>query len=275
MKKILLIGASGFLGSYFYNRLKLSKDYFVCGTFFNTYNKNLVKLDYTDFSNFKLFLEKINPDIIIWSAGKKNVKLLEQDFSIAEKNNLKPIKTIINFQQTVNKDVQFIFISSDYVFNGYKGNYSDVEKPNPDTNYGKSKYIAEQLIKEKSKLYSIIRVGSILGRGSKFFDWLVEELNTKLSIDLYDEIISPTPLEMVYLALERCIEKNLIGIFHISGNINISKFQIGLELKESLSDCKTSIKEIKKNKFRIINRSLKRSKEFSDFKNLQLKNLLN
>lgn len=275
MKKILLIGASGFLGSYFYNRLKLSKDYFVCGTFFNTYNKNLVKLDYTDFSNFKLFLEKINPDIIIWSAGQKNVKLLEQDFSIAEKNNLKPIKTIINFQQTVNKDVQFIFISSDYVFNGYKGNYSDVEKPNPDTNYGKSKYIAEQLIKEKSKLYSIIRVGSILGRGSKFFDWLVEELNTKLSIDLYDEIISPTPLEMVYLALERCIEKNLIGIFHISGNINISKFQIGLELKESLSDCKTSIKEIKKNKFRIINRSLKRSKEFSDFKNLQLKNLLN
>lgn len=275
MKKILLIGASGFLGSYFYNRLKLSKDYFVCGTFFNTYNKNLVKLDYTDFSNFKLFLEKINPDIIIWSAGQKNVKLLEQDFSIAEKNNIKPIKTIINFQQTVNKDVQFIFISSDYVFNGYKGNYSDVEKPNPDTNYGKSKYIAEQLIKEKSKLYSIIRVGSILGRGSKFFDWLVEELNTKLSIDLYDEIISPTPLEMVYLALERCIEKNLIGIFHISGNINISKFQIGLELKESLSDCKTSIKEIKKNKFRIINRSLKRSKEFSDFKNLQLKNLLN
>jgi len=207
LKKILLIGASGFLGSYFYNRLKLSKDYFVCGTFFNTYNKNLVKLDYTDFSNFKLFLEKINPDIIIWSAGQKNVKLLEQDFSIAEKNNLKPIKTIINFQQTVNKDVQFIFISSDYVFNGYKGNYSDVEKPNPDTNYGKSKYIAEQLIKEKSKLYSIIRVGSILGRGSKFFDWLVEELNTKLSIDLYDEIISPTPLEMVYLALERCIEK--------------------------------------------------------------------
>ena len=275
MKKVLLIGASGFLGSYFYNRLKLSKDYFVCGTFFNTYNKNLVKLDYTDFSNFKLFLEKINPDIIIWSAGQKNVKLLEQDFSIAEKNNIKPIKTIINFQQTVNKDVQFIFISSDYVFNGYKGNYSDVEKPNPDTNYGKSKYIAEQLIKEKSKLYSIIRVGSILGRGSKFFDWLVEELNTKLSIDLYDEIISPTPLEMVYLALERCIEKNLIGIFHISGNINISKFQIGLELKESLSDCKTSIKEIKKNKFRIINRSLKRSKEFSDFKNLQLKNLLN
>ncbi|OUU47551.1 MAG: hypothetical protein CBC28_06950 [Flavobacteriaceae bacterium TMED68] len=275
MKKILLIGASGFLGSYFYNRLKLSKDYFVCGTFFNNYNKNLVKLDYTDFSNFKLFLNKINPDIIVWSAGQKNVKLLEQDFSIAEKNNLKPIKTIINFQQTINKNVQFIFISSDYVFNGYKGNYSDIEQPKPDTNYGKSKYIAEQLIQEKSKLYSIIRVGSILGRGSKFFDWLVEGLNTKLSIDLYDEIVSPTPLEMVYLALERCIEKNLIGIFHISGNRNISKFQIGLELKESLSDCKTSIKEIKKNKSRIINRSLKRSKEFSDFKNLELKELLN
>tara|TARA_A100001011_G_scaffold83425_1_gene87141 strand:+ start:2830 stop:3657 length:828 start_codon:yes stop_codon:yes gene_type:complete len=275
LKKILLIGASGFLGSYFYNRLKLSKDYFVCGTFFNNYNKNLVKLDYTDFSNFKLFLNKINPDIIVWSAGQKNVKLLEQDFSIAEKNNLKPIKTIINFQQTINKNVQFIFISSDYVFNGYKGNYSDIEQPKPDTNYGKSKYIAEQLIQEKSKLYSIIRVGSILGRGSKFFDWLVEGLNTKLSIDLYDEIVSPTPLEMVYLALERCIEKNLIGIFHISGNRNISKFQIGLELKESLSDCKTSIKEIKKNKSRIINRSLKRSKEFSDFKNLELKELLN
>ena len=275
MKKILLIGASGFLGSYFYKRLQLSKEYFVCGTFFNAYNKNLVKLDYTDYSNFKSFLHKINPDTIIWSAGKKNVKLLEQDFSIAEKNNLNPIKTIINFQQTVNKKVKFIFISSDYVFNGYKGNYSDIEQPNPDTNYGKSKYLAEQLIQEKSKLYSIIRVGSILGRGSKFFDWLVEGLNTKLSIDLYDEIISPTPLEMVYLALERCIEKNLIGIFHISGNRNISKFQIGLELKESLSDCKTSIKKIKKNKSRIINRSLKRSKEFSDFKKIELKKLLN
>ncbi len=274
MKKILVIGASGFVGNYLFSQLKVNKKYITSGTRYKSLNKNLIAIDYKNLTNFSSILSRTNPDIIIWTAGIKDIKLLEENFSIAERNNIKPIEIIVEFQQKSIKKIQFIFISSDYVFNGDKGNYNEKDYANPDTNYGKSKLIAEKIIQEKSELYSIIRVGAILGKGSQFWDWLIYELTNSKVINLYDEIFSPTPIETLFLAVQRCIEMSLNGIFHISGDKKISRYELGLETKSLLSNCKTLVRKVKKNPQKAIDRSLKRSSEFNDFKNLEIKELL-
>tara|TARA_B100001175_G_C19514272_1_gene646135 strand:- start:6194 stop:7018 length:825 start_codon:yes stop_codon:yes gene_type:complete len=274
VKKILVIGASGFVGNYLFSQLKVNKKYITSGTRYKSLNKNLIAIDYKNLTNFSSILSRTNPDIIIWTAGIKDIKLLEENFSIAERNNIKPIEIIVEFQQKSIKKIQFIFISSDYVFNGDKGNYNEKDYANPDTNYGKSKLIAEKIIQEKSELYSIIRVGAILGKGSQFWDWLIYELTNSKVINLYDEIFSPTPIETLFLAVQRCIEMSLNGIFHISGDKKISRYELGLETKSLLSNCKTLVRKVKKNPQKAIDRSLKRSSEFNDFKNLEIKELL-
>ena len=67
---------------------------------------------------------------------------------------------------------------------------------------------------------------------------------------------------------------SLNGIFHISGNKKISRYELGLEIKSLLSNCKTLVRKVKKNPQKAIDRSLKRSSEFNDFKNLEIKELL-
>ncbi|MDA9602329.1 sugar nucleotide-binding protein [Flavobacteriaceae bacterium] len=274
MKRILIIGASGFVGNYLFSQLKSITKYIQFGTNHKSYNRNLISLDYTNSINFLSILSNINPDVIIWSAGIKDFNLLENDHALATNNNVKPIETIVEFINKANKKIHFIFISSDYVFNGEKGNYNDKQIPNPNTIYGKSKLIAEKIIQKKIKFYSIIRVGAVFAKGSKFFDWLINELKNSFFVDLYDDIFSPTPLETLFLAIQRCIEMNLYGIFHISGNKKISRYDLGIEIKSFLPNCKTLVRKVKKNPQKAIDRSLKRSSEFSDFKNLELKEIL-
>ena len=67
---------------------------------------------------------------------------------------------------------------------------------------------------------------------------------------------------------------NLYGIFHISGNKKISRYDLGMEIKSFLPNCKALVRKVKKNPQKAIDRSLIRSIEFNDFKNLELKELL-
>lgn len=273
MKKILIIGASGFFGSYCLSRFIAYKEYNALGTRFKNSDKNLILLDYKKESEFILRLSEIKPEIIIWSAGIKDINLLETDFSIGINNNIKPIELIVDYIKK-EKNTHLIFLSSDYVFNGEKGNYSDNDIPMPNTNYGKSKLLAEDIIKENIKNFSIIRVGAIIGKGSQFWDWLIKEFKNSFNIDLFDDIFSPTPKETLFLAIKRCIDLHLNGVFHISGNKNLSRYELGIELKKIFEEKKIRINKIKKSTSFVINRSLNRSKEFEDFKNLDLRKLL-
>ena len=93
-KKILIIGASGFVGNYLFNVLKEKKNLDVFGTFKNSEIKGLIKFDYSDNKNFKV-IEQIKPDIIIWSAGEKNLKKTETNLPKTLKENLNPVKTLL------------------------------------------------------------------------------------------------------------------------------------------------------------------------------------
>ncbi|MBU79339.1 MAG: hypothetical protein CMD29_04350 [Flavobacteriales bacterium] len=249
MKKILIIGASGFVGENLFKYLSSTSNHELIGTYYSQMKKDYIFLDYTKKKSFIRILEKLKPDVIVWSAGEKNLSRTENDISFDIKENLEPIKDLVFYQKNQKTSKPYlIFLSSDYVFSGIKGNYTTKDVPDPKTKYGLSKYYSELEIINNSKNYCILRVGGIVGEGGKFFNWICNEIKNHHSIDLYKEYFSPTPIMTLCETVFLIIQKQLKGIFHISGNTRLSKFQFGLELKKCFSNNKSVLIEKKESK---------------------------
>jgi dTDP-4-dehydrorhamnose reductase len=246
------------------------------GTYYNNALPNLLKLDYTKLESFRETLNQIKPDILIWAAGIKDLSITEaNNYSIKEQNE-SPIIEILRHQSLVAKKTHLIFISSDYVFDGFKGNYKSTDDLCPNTNYGKSKATAEKMILKNNTLYTILRAGAVIGEGGNFFEWLIKELKLGNQIKLFDDIFSPTPINNLINAIIFSIKNKLKGIFHISGNRILSRYDFGILLKKYITNSKSDLKKQKKINFNSknkINRSLLRSKEFAHLDSLD--NFLN
>lgn len=263
MKKILILGASGFIGNYCFSELKKHPNFVVLGTYFSNTKDDLVFLDYTKSIDFIDKLDTIKPNIIIWTAGLKNINLLESSHSLSELYNFLPIKCLVDYQNRAQHKIQIIFISSDYVFNGKKGEYTTNDQSNPDTIYGKSKVAAEHYIKANSSFFTILRVGGVIGKGSPFWDWFTGQLKSEQKIELYDDIFSPTPIDIILKAIKKSIELKLTGLYHVSGGRAISRYDLGKLILNSLKIKTTLIKTNRGGNY-IINRSLVRSEEFDE-----------
>ena len=226
-KKIIIVGASGFIGRNLLDKLNKANKHEVIGTYFNNYQKNLIKYNHhNEKSNEKLFLEE-KPDIIIWCSGLKNLQETETSNSKALKENFYPIKFLSNYLKNFSK-TKFIYISTDYVFSGEKGNYKFDDKPSPNTNYGKSKLEAEKFIRKNFPFYLIVRTSAVIGKGSSFFDWIYNSMLNHNKIELYSNIFTPTSISFLVEEIENLLFVTKSNIYHICGNVNMSRFDLGL-----------------------------------------------
>ena len=239
-KRLLIVGASGFIGNNIYKNLVNNAKFEVIGTYFNTYKKDLIKLDYLN-DSFHEFINNFTPNYIIWAAGEKNLKNTEADFYYANRLIAGPIRNLIN---NVKFNPFFIYVSTDYVFSGDEGGYSVDDITNPLSNYGILKLKTEKLIEKNFKEFSIIRAGSIIGEESTFYNWLIKSINENESINLFNNYFSPTPIQnLINLIIDIMNEKENKKLNHISGYQRISRFELGIMLS-NLMQRKCLIKEV-------------------------------
>ena len=271
MKKILIIGASGYIGNRCFKEFNYDSEYEVFGTQFTSTRNDLITLDYSKPKDFFNLLSQIEPDVILWCGGLKNLSITEKNYKLSLEQNFHSIKSVIKYQK-LNKISNFIYLSSDYVFDGIKGDYTHLDLPNPTTNYGKSKLLAENYIIENSSNYSIIRAGAILGKGSVFFDWIVKSLSENKNLELYDNYFTPTPILNLLEGIKVLAEHPMNKIFHISGRQKLSRFDFGLLIKEHFSKSKSKLikTDYKLNPMNLqYDLSLNISEEFSDLNNIE------
>jgi len=271
LNKVLIIGASGFLGSYCFNKFLEDNRFEVKGTRYSSLNKNLSKIDYTDSFALLDFIRMSRPNYIVWCAGLKKLSLTEKDSKLARKQNFYPIKTIVKYQKD-HKDVSLIFVSTDYVFNGLKGNYKPLDPTNPSTNYGKSKASAENYIIKQSPNYSILRAGAIIGPGSIFLNWLVDKIKSNETIELYDNFFTPTPIKNIFKAINVLINSSKNGIYHVSGKQKLSRYEFGILIKKHFKSSSSELIEVKSSNNNLNlhkDLSLIYSKEFEKFESIE------
>jgi dTDP-4-dehydrorhamnose reductase len=156
-KSLLVLGASGLTG---YKSMQLAKKRFEA---FGTFNMRklssstdncLFQMDITKEDILKKKINEIKPEIVLNTTALHNVDYCEAHPEEAFNINSKVVSVIARLCNNLGS--RLIHISTDYVFDGEKGNYMESDLPNPQSVYAKSKLDGEEQAK-KAASYSILR----------------------------------------------------------------------------------------------------------------------
>ena len=257
MKSVLIFGVSGMLGHQLYNYLKLKK-YKVYGCIKNKdLKKKFENLYYVNVKNFKYvkkIVSKTNPDYVINCSGivKKNIKSINDLYEV---NALFPIKLDLLSQK---KKFKLIHISTDCVFSGNKGNYSENDLPDAKDDYGLSKLLGEVYSKNSLTIRTSIIGREIKGNRRGLLEWFLAQKSNKVFGYTKAFFSGVTTLELskiIYMLLKSNNSSNFNRLLHIAGP-KISKYKL-LELFRY--NYKKNISIYKLNKLKI-DRSLNSNK---------------
>lgn len=165
--KIVVTGASGLLGRAVYAQLK-QDGHTVLGTALSRANSEngLVKLDLTDFTALRQFLDKEEPQAIIHTAAERRPDVVERSPEASKILNVEVPSTIATWCKEHVKQPLLINISTDYVFDGTSPPYKVDDSPNPLNAYGTSKWEGEKGVLEHGQegRISNLRVPVLYGK---------------------------------------------------------------------------------------------------------------
>jgi dTDP-4-dehydrorhamnose reductase len=247
-KRILITGSNGLVGTYF-RRLSALKKYRIYTLFhLEPINfRNSISVDLSkSLDVFKQVLEEIKPDVIVHLAAMTDVDQCEIERKAADKINHLSVKELTSY--IVDSRESFaLHVSTDYVFDGEKGDYKEADNTNPINWYGTTKLLGEEeLISCETDRWCIARTSTPFGLHAKklsFPLFVVKNLSRKREINvLIDQITSPTYALNLAEMMSEVIEKRLKGIIHLSGSSQISRFNQALEIASTFELDKDLIK---------------------------------
>ena len=225
--KTLVLGGSGFVGHY------LMKYFDGIGTS-SIEREGYTKLDITNREEITAVFQREKPDLIINSAAMSDVDFCEKRREMAMRINGESVEWIARSANIINS--RFVQISTDYVFDGEKGDYREVDKPNPINAYGESKLIGEADALRHNSLVLRIEMpyGLNLAKNKNvFFESAVRNLRDgKIINAAIDQIISPTFVEDIPKAIYALISKNRTGVFHLASIEQLSRYEFVKKIAE-------------------------------------------
>ena len=251
--KILLTGVNGQVG--FYLNQKLSPFYEVFGV-------TRENFDLTNIDQMRNVIDKFRPGLIINPAAYTYVDKAEKEPDLVFKANVLATKFLA--EKSAKLNIPLIQLSTDYVFDGLKRDaYTEIDKANPQSVYGKSKYDAETAIRESNPKHIILRtswVYSLRPKNSLTTVLDIAKNNESFNI-VFDQLGSPT--SAIFIAntileitkkIEQIEKNNLYGLYNLTCSGSTSWFDFakkiiiyaeekGLNLKstsESIKPIKTS-----------------------------------
>lgn len=237
MKKLALIGASSSIGRRLapYLATHLTTWDVIKTCYANTL-EDAESLDIRDNNALSRFIQKNNPDVLIWLAGTKDVQKCQNNYNFAYELNTQPIIDLCSILKSVKPAPHIIFISTDYVFDGSIGHYTDSSTPMPTTNYGETNYLAERALRSSFLPWTVIRTAAIVGKGFNYFDWLTHSLLSGERVESYaDSTFTPTPILLFNKAMATLINHPAANdIFHVVGNVAMSRYEFSLKIAQIL-----------------------------------------
>ncbi len=235
MAKVLILGCNGLLGQNLVKRF--GKTFQVIGasleeeSFLPEFPGKYLQIDLTNRSQTYAKIEKIKPDVIINAAAYTNVDDCEDDRENCWQVNVHAVENVLDMADVL-KSV-FVQVSTDYVFDGQYGNYREIDPPSPRGNYARSKLAAENIIRESNVEYLIVRTQVLYGYGIQvrpnFALWVWSNLRQGNRIRVVtDQIGNPTYAPDLAEGIYRLLEKQIYGLFHISGPDQISRYDFAV-----------------------------------------------
>jgi dTDP-4-dehydrorhamnose reductase len=213
--KILITGSSGMLGTALIDQLLESKQFEVEGVAIHKHEHrgiNFHHVDLTDKSLVHDVLSKSRPDLIIHTAAYTDVDACEKEGELAQKVNVDATRYVA--EKASQTSCQFIFISTDYVFDGEKKSpYTEEDDAKPKSTYGQSKLDAEEVVKSCNLNAAIIRTSWLYGdNGKNFFRSIIQKIARNESLQIVDDQLgAPTYTQDLATAICRMIKTSQKG----------------------------------------------------------------
>lgn len=240
MKKtrILITGASGLTGKAV-NRIFSNDDDFVIDIISRRQNlhfeENIHIFDLRDLKELRHYLMKYNPMLIIHCAAMANADQCEIYREDAYLTNVLVTNELIDYCSY--SLAKLCFLSSDYIFDGRNGPYSEMEDYNPINYYGVTKVISEEKIRTKLTNYLIIRTTVIYGYEESvrenFLHWVLNQILDKGKVKVVDgQFGNPTYNVDLAFMIYKLLKNNKSGIYNAAGASWISRYELATTITE-------------------------------------------
>lgn len=245
MIKTAVVGASGYIGQHLFNKYR--QYYPDCiGTTFTKPRANLVFFDLRNPNSECLRLAETQHEAVVIASAKPNIGWCEANTKEAYALNV--LGTLKLVEQLAKHAIHIIFFSSDYVFNGEEGQYTEQAETNANTEYGKQKAEVEREIPNLSNNYTILRLSKIYGttyQDNTLLDNLAAELIKGKTISVAsDQFFSPTFVDDVVQMTLFTQEQKIRGLRNLCYSVPYSRYQIALSLAEKLNVAPNLINKI-------------------------------
>ncbi|MFQ3181019.1 MAG: dTDP-4-dehydrorhamnose reductase [Polaribacter sp.] len=254
MQKVIITGSNGLLGQSLLALLLKEKNKYQIFGFSRGDNRSgrvdfeYLSIDITDETLLKESIRKIKPDFIINTAAITNVDVCETEKEACNVLNV----TVVQWLSEVCKELNahIIHLSTDFIFDGKKGNYKETDTPNPLNYYGVTKLKSEEVLIASNCNYIILRTILVYGQvfdmsRSNIVLWVKQMLEEKKDITIVDDQFRmPTYVDDLALACKIALDKKVTGIFHISSKELLSIYNIAQQIASVFQLDKNLIKPI-------------------------------
>ena len=201
-------------------------------------------VDLCDFAAVSRLFAAHPPAAIIHAAARSRAVACQQEPAAAFRENV----AVTRHLATLAHGIPFLFLSTDNVFDGRKGNYVESDAVNPLSVYGETKARAEEVVLANPR-HTVVRLALNTGtspRGDRSF---TEQMRMTArrgeAVRLFiDEFRTPLPVQVTARALWELLQRDRPGLYHLGGSERLSRFQTGSlvaerwpELRGKLEEC--------------------------------------
>lgn len=252
MSNVFITGANGLLGQHLVEFFSQAHKVFASDLdpdpFFLFSHSRYEPLDILDKKKLNSLITSFKPELILNAAAFTDVDGCETNKEKARQVNAKGVENLIDLCQK--EKIKLVHFSTDYIFDGKKGPYSEDDPPDPVNYYGKTKLEGELKIKESGIDFIIVRTNVLYGVGEKispnFFTWVLSKLKSEEKIKVVtDQFNNPTLADDLAKAILELWEIKYTGTINIAGSEYLSRYDFAKKIAEEFDLKKDLIYPIK------------------------------
>ena len=246
--KVFIVGASGLVGSNCLRHFS-EQNWEVRGSYFSYPQEGLVyfnTLDPADPQNFDI--NNWKPEVIVHCGALTHVDYCESHIDESYSKTVQSTKNLIELAKQTG--AKMVYLSTDYVFNGVDGPYSEDDLVAPLSVYGRHKLEAEQNVLAEVPGSLVLRVTNVYGdeaRGKNFIARIIQQCRDRQELTLklpYDQFANPTNAADIAATMYLLLHDHKSGIYNIAGTDYMNRVSLALRVLKYFPEAKYQLQSI-------------------------------
>ncbi|MCS7005819.1 MAG: SDR family oxidoreductase [Cytophagales bacterium] len=239
--RILITGANGLVGRVLLEKMAATSQWEIFATSrgehrVSHFNYHYFSADLTNESDIDSLIRAVQPHVLVHSAAITQVDVCELQREQALRTNVEAVHRLVRMLQPYR--THFIYLSTDFVFDGQKGMYTETDIPNPINFYGFTKAEAEKIVENSGLPFNVVRTVLVYGilpnmSRQNILTWIIHNLEARKPIRVVnDQWRTPTYVEDLANGLKLLARLRPVGYFNLAGSEYLTPYQFALRVAE-------------------------------------------